>query len=113
MPLYDFECEPCAYYTEIRQDINDPDVHICPHCNNTTLRKVFINAPAISVVGEANTIGQLMDRNTKKMGRYEIQDRNVENNIHQDKEAIQKKEQRRRINAMTPEQKVKWIKEGD
>jgi putative FmdB family regulatory protein len=82
MPLYDFECEPCAYYTEIRQGPEDPDVHLCPHCMNTTLRKVFINAPSISVVGEANTIGQLMDRNTKKMGKYEMQDKNRKNNIN-------------------------------
>jgi len=113
MPLYDFECEPCAYYTEIRQGPEDPDVHLCPHCNSPNLKKVFINFPSISVVGEANTIGQLMDRNTKKMGKYEIQDRNKKNNIHQDKEGQQKKELRNKINKMTTEQKVKWIKEGD
>lgn len=113
MPLYDFECEPCAYYTEIRQGPEDSDVHLCPHCMDTTLRKVFINAPAISVVGEANTIGQLMDKNTKNMGRYEIEDRNKANNIHQDVEARKKREERRKINSMTPEQKMKWIKEGD
>ena len=113
MPLYDFECEPCAYYTEIRQGPYDPDVHLCPHCNSATLKKVFINAPSISVVGEANTIGQLMDRNTKKMGKYEMQDKNRKNNIHQDKEAQEKKQLRNKINKMTPEQKVRWIKEGN
>ena len=112
MPLYDFECEPCAYYTEIRQGIYDSDVHLCPHCNKTTLRKVFINPPAISVVGEPSTIGHLADRNTKKMGKYEKEDKNAENNIHQNKEAQDKKRLRNRINKMTPEQKVKWIKEG-
>lgn len=113
MPLYDFECEPCAYYTEVRQGIHDPDVHLCPHCNNTTLKKVFINAPAISVVGEPSTVQHLADRNTKKMGTYEIQDKNVQNNVAQDKEGQDRKRLRNRINKMTPEQKVKWIKEGD
>ena len=56
MPLYDFECAPCAYYTEIRQDINDPAVHQCPHCNEDTLIKVFINPPDVFVRGESNTI---------------------------------------------------------
>ncbi|HAT67296.1 MAG TPA: hypothetical protein DCS66_22325, partial [Flavobacteriaceae bacterium] len=59
MPLYDFECAPCAYYTEIRQDINDPSVYKCPHCNKKSLIKVFINPPAVFVRGESNTIGQL------------------------------------------------------
>jgi putative FmdB family regulatory protein len=113
MPLYDFECEPCAYYTEIRQGPDDPDTQACPLCERQTLKKVFINPPAISVVGEPSTIGHLADRNTKKMGRYEIEDKNQKNNINQDKEAIKAKATRRKINAMTPEQKVKWIKEGD
>lgn len=113
MPLYDFECEPCAYYTEIKQGPHDADVHMCPHCNSPTLVKVFINPPSISVVGEANTIGQLMDRNTKKMGTYEIQDKNKKNNINQNQEVIKTRERRNKINKMTPQQKLKWIKEGD
>jgi putative FmdB family regulatory protein len=111
--LYDFECEPCAYYTEIRQGPYDPDVHLCPHCNEPTLKKVFINPPAISVVGEARTVAQLADRNTKKMGKYERQDRDVESNATQDKEMLAKRAQRRKINSMTKEQKLKWIREGD
>ena len=47
------------------------------------------------------------------MGRYEIEDKNKKNNINQDKEAIKTKALRRKINSMTQEQKVKWIKEGD
>lgn len=113
MPLYDFECEPCAYYTEIRQGPDDPDTHACPLCEKQTLKKVFINPPSISIVGEPSTIGHLADRNTKKMGRYEIEDKNKKNNINQDKKAIKTKALRRKINSMTQEQKMKWIKEGD
>jgi len=113
MPLYDFECEPCAYYTEIRQGPDDPDVQDCPLCEKRTLRKVFINAPAISVIGEPTTVKHLADRNTKKMGKYEIEAKNAENNSDQYKEARKSREQRRKINSMTQEQKIKWIKEGD
>jgi len=113
MPLYDFECEPCAYYTEVRQGPEDPDTQSCPLCEKQTLKKIFINPPSISVVGEPSTIGHLADRNTKKMGRYEIEDKNAESNVNQDKEASKNKAMRRKINSMTEEQKVKWIKEGD
>ena len=67
MPLYDFECTPCAYYTEIRQGIDDPSTHECPHCNQETLVKVFINSPSFFVRGEPNTIGQWADKNTRNM----------------------------------------------
>jgi putative FmdB family regulatory protein len=113
MPLYDFECEPCAYYTEIRQGPDDPDKQVCPLCEQETLKKVFINAPSISVIGEPSTVRHLADRNTKKMGRYEIEDKNKQNNAVQNTEASKAKALRRKINSMTQEQKVKWIKEGD
>ena len=113
MPLYDFECEPCAYYTEIRQGPDDPDKQVCPLCEQQTLKKVFINAPSISVIGEPSTVRHLADRNTKKMGKYEIEDKNKQNNAVQNTEASKAKALRRKINSMTQEQKVKWIKEGD
>lgn len=113
MPLYDFECEPCAYYTEVRQGPDDPDKQVCPLCEQETLKKVFINAPSISVIGEPSTVRHLADRNTKKMGRYEIEDKNKQNNAIQNTEASKAKALRRKINSMTQEQKVKWIKEGD
>ncbi len=113
MPLYDFECSECAYYTEIEQPMHAPSEHECPHCGKNSLVKVFINPPAMFVRGEPSTIGQLADRNTANMGRYELEDRKRENGIKTDKEAQQKKETHRKINAMTPEQKLKWIRKGD
>ena len=113
MPTYDFECEKCAYYTEIKQGFHDPSTHICPHCDKPTLVKVFINAPEMFVRGEPNSIGHLADRNTQKMGKYELQDRQQKDGNSADKEQIKARETRRKINSMTPEQKVKWIKDGD
>lgn len=111
MPLYDFECEDCIFYTEIRQSMEGPSIHTCPICGKETLRKVLINPPIMICRGDPSTIGQLMDKNTRNMGKYELQDRDAKNNIN--KESNEKKNLQRRINAMTPEQKVKWIKEGD
>jgi len=113
MPTYDFECEKCAYYTEIKQGFEDPSTHTCPHCNEPTLIKVYINAPAMFVRGEPTTIGHLADRNTKKMGKYELQEKSNKDGAKADKEQIKARESRRKINSMTPEQKVKWIKDGD
>lgn len=113
MPTYDFECEKCAYYTEIKQGIYDPSVYDCPHCEEKSLRKVFINPPAMFVRGEPTTIAHQADRNTENMGKYELQDRREKDGNTVDKEQVKQKESRRKINAMTPEQKMRWIKEGD
>ena len=92
MPLYDFECEPCAYYTEIQ--------------------KVFINAPHTFVRGEAKTIGQLAEHNYKNMGFYEKQDRKIKDQL-ENSEVKNKRERHQKIISMTPEQQTKWIREGD
>ena len=113
MPLYDFECAPCAYYTEIRQDINDPSVYKCPHCNKKSLIKVFINPPAVFVRGESNKIGQLADKNTRNMGTYEKQEKDHETNTNNNLEHRKQRDMHRKINRMSQTQKLKWIKEGD
>ena len=111
MPLYDFECEPCVYYTEIQQTMNDPSLLKCPICGEQTLKKVFINPPNLFVRGEAKTIGQLAEKNYNKMGFYEKQDRAKNDTIKN--EVTEKRKQHQKIISMTPEQKVKWIREGD
>jgi putative FmdB family regulatory protein len=113
MPIYDFECEKCAYYTEIKQRMEDPSAHECPHCGDKTLVKVFINPPAMFFRGEPHTIGQLANRNTQKMGTYELQDKQNQDRINNNTEETQKRETHKRINAMTPEKRLKWIHTGE
>lgn len=113
MPTYDFECEPCAYYTEIVQGPSEPSTHVCPLCNEESLKKVFINAPHMSVRGDVKTLGQQADKNTKNMGKYELEDKNKANNMDLHNKHKEVSAQRRKINKMTPQQKVKWIKDGD
>ena len=114
MPTYDFECESCGYSVEIKQGFDGPSEHKCPKCGKKKLVKVFINPPIFSVKGEPTTIGHLADRNTQKMGKYELQDKNKKNNIGQDdKSEVSRRNLNTRINKMTPSQKMKWIKDGD
>tara|TARA_R100001377_G_C3157547_1_gene98554 strand:- start:305 stop:646 length:342 start_codon:yes stop_codon:yes gene_type:complete len=113
MPLYDFECKKCKYYGEVRQAYDAASIIECPCCNEKTLRKVFINAPSISVRGEPNTIGQLADRNTSKMGHYEKQEKHDKDKPKNNSDAQQRRNLNRKVNSMTPVEKLKWIKEGD
>ena len=115
MPLYDFECEPCAYYTEITQKMSSPSLLECPVCGQKTLKKVFISPPYIAIRGEPTTIGHMADRNTQNMGTYERQDKSKKDKKGKGltKEQKEKRTQHQKIVSMTPEQKVKWIKGGD
>ena len=113
MPLYDFECKECKYYDEIRQAHDAPSILECPCCNKKALRKIFINAPAISVRGEANTIGQLADKNTRNMGHYEKQEKAAKDNTKDNSEAQKRRNMNRKINGMSAKEKIKWIREGD
>jgi putative FmdB family regulatory protein len=113
MPLYDFECEPCAYYAEIRQGYNDPSTLECPHCNKNTLKKVFITAPYVAVRGEPETVKHLAERNTQKMGTYELQSKMKEDKIEERNAKREKVKLNRKINNMTPQEKIKWIENGE
>ena len=114
MPLYDFECEPCAYYTEIRQGMSEPSLLKCPVCGQKTLKKIFINAPSVFVRGEPTTIGQQADRNTSKMGTYELQDKeNKDNPNKMTAEDKANRDRHQKIVSMTPQQKTQWIKTGE
>lgn len=115
MPTYDFECEPCAYYTEIFQHVNDPGVHKCPICEQESLKKVFISAPLGFVRGEARTIGQMADRNTQNMGHYELQEKRFKDELERGitQEHKDRRNMHQKITAMTPEQQVKYIQTGE
>ena len=113
MPIYDFECQDCAYYTEITQKMEASSRHKCPHCGKKTLVKVLINPPAMFIRGAPTTIGQMADRNTEKMGKYELQDKTREHGAKASGEAKERRELQKKINSMTPQQKVKWIHGGD
>jgi putative FmdB family regulatory protein len=115
MPTYDFECEPCAYITEIRQSASEPNILKCPICEQETLKKVFISAPTVFVRGEPTTIGQLAERNTSKIGKYELETKRESDKIQTavSEEVKKKRKEHRAIQSMTPEQQVKYIKTGE
>ena len=39
MPIYEYHCSQCNRDTEILQDINDPPLSSCPHCQSAEIHK--------------------------------------------------------------------------
>tara|TARA_Y100000401_G_scaffold64365_1_gene51214 strand:+ start:359 stop:727 length:369 start_codon:yes stop_codon:yes gene_type:complete len=110
VPLYDYVCSNCDHeINDVQQSIKDKPLQKCPQCGMKKLERVIYGGH-IFVKGEAKTIGQLADRNSKKMGKYERQAKEKEHNMKQ--EMSEKRKLNRKINSMTPEQKRKWIMDG-
>ena len=123
MPTYEYKCNNCDHSFEIVQSMKDKVKRKCPECKKSRLKRV-LGTPFVFVKGEAKTIGHLAERNTEKMGRYELGDKRgiQEEANNKAKEAKGKTEQpwyvkdaaanTREIKKMTPEQKISYIKKG-
>ena len=111
MPHYDYACNNCGWkQQDVYQSIHDEPHKRCPRCKNPTFERLISGGLAVFVVQEPSTIGQLADKNTK------------ENRSQLDEAAAKKRETepqqpdvsyRKKINKMTPEQKHRYIMEGD
>tara|TARA_R100001244_G_scaffold24483_2_gene24789 strand:+ start:210 stop:545 length:336 start_codon:yes stop_codon:yes gene_type:complete len=111
MPLYDYVCSNCQHQLEdVQQSIKDKPLVECEQCGHIALERIIYGGD-IFVKGEPTTIGQLADRNTKKMGKYEAEAKQKEDNTR--KQLSDKQKLHKRINSMTASQKNKWIKEGN
>jgi putative FmdB family regulatory protein len=51
MPVYEYECQACKYYTEVMQKITDAPLIKCPSCGKRRLKKL-VSAPAFRLKGE-------------------------------------------------------------
>jgi putative FmdB family regulatory protein len=116
MPTYDFECSNCGHQDEIIQSMSADSTKDCPACDaKASFTKVFLTAPTAFVKGEPTTIGQWADKNTKALGRYERQAKEIQDeaNKYMSPEAKERQAMHKKINNMSGEQKQKWIMEGD
>jgi putative FmdB family regulatory protein len=50
MPVYEYECQACKYYTEVMQKITDAPLIKCPSCGKRRLKRL-VSAPAFRLKG--------------------------------------------------------------
>ena len=114
MPTYEYACSNCGHSFEIVQLMKDKKKRKCPSCKKIKLKRV-IGKPMVFIKGEPQTVGHQAERNTEKMGRYELGDKEGK------RKESSKKEQSslgsgpaspRQIRKMTSEQKKKYIEKG-
>lgn len=110
MPHYEYACNYCGFIQkDVYQKITDKPLEECPRCKHKTFERLISGGLMGFVKGEATTIGQLSERNTKKMGKYELQEKVLKEKDTK-KEAM--KEVRKEINKMTETQKRNFIENG-
>ncbi len=101
MPTYEYKCSGCEHAFELVQSMKDKPKVLSP--------------PSVFVRGEPQTIGHWAERNTEKMGRYEIGDKEGKR-----KESLKKDKSTlgdgpatpKQIRKMTPQQKQNYIEKG-
>jgi putative FmdB family regulatory protein len=113
MPTYDYECSECGHHKEVFQKFSEKPLVRCPECKKHKFRRVILNAPHISVKGEPTTIKHLADRNTQKLGNYELQDKMQADNMDKVKKDREVNQRRNKINKMSTAQKMKFIEKGE
>ena len=113
MPEYPYRCLACEHtFSDIVPMEQYKKRRKCPECKEHKLERVLGNVTSF-VKGEAKTLEHLAARNTEKMGKYELQDKTREHGAKASGEAKERRELQKKINSMTPQQKVKWIHGGD
>ena len=97
MPTYDYLCNECGCEFEQAHGFHD-EPSPCESCGSPDIKKVINQAPMGFVKGGVTTLGHLAERNTSKMGRYELGD---------------KRGQQEEANQKTKKPKDRWQKSGD
>tara|TARA_R100000008_G_C3516859_1_gene131793 strand:+ start:156 stop:497 length:342 start_codon:yes stop_codon:yes gene_type:complete len=113
MPLHDYECTKCGTsFSDVYQKYEEDPLTKCEACGEESLQKIFAT-PSFFVKGEATTWGQLADRNAKKMGKRQVEDK--EGKRKEETKAAMKQAQKElysNINKMGESQKRKYIDNG-
>ena len=82
MRIYEYECGGCDTHYIIEQKITDRPKKKCPNCKAFALERLLFPPLIFVRGGTPTTLGQMAEKNTKKLGKEQIekmQDRVIDN----------------------------------
>ena len=114
---YDYICKNCGHeLKDVLQSIKDDPLTFCDKCGEHSLSRVIFGGRA-AFVENVSTIGQLADKNTRRMGAYQKSE--IEAKAKESKpkstETIYSKHTtatKNEINKMSEQQKQNYILRG-
>jgi hypothetical protein len=116
MPEYSFNCKNCRHDFSCFWSIGSYDKNIselsCEKCGSSQVFRDYQEDNVVVSYHDVKTIGQLAERNTKKMGKYHLEEKMRQDNVELHKKNREVSAKRRKLNNMTAEQKHKYIMEG-
>lgn len=74
MVTYEYKCTICQHQFEHRKSIKDKHLEICPACNQFSLETVIAGGIHASVERDVTTLGQQAEKNSKKLGKYKVEE---------------------------------------
>lgn len=110
MPTYEYRCDSCDYSFEVNQGYHDKPKKKCPDCKAHKLYRVY--SVYVAIVGEPKTVGHLADRNTQKMGKYELENARSKLPKAETQQAKEKRKKYQKLGNMNEAQKTKYIETG-
>jgi putative FmdB family regulatory protein len=113
MPRYDYKCSSCGHkMSDIYQLFSDKPLKKCESCKKNSLERVVF-APHVFVRGEPSTLGQLAEKNSRKMGHSKVQEMALKDKESKKESLVEaKKEMQSKINSMNQTQKRRYIEDG-
>lgn len=115
MPIRAYKCETCELEIESYENLKDAPLKKCPQCGKNDLEPQLF-APSGFVRREATTVGQLADRKSQKVGKYESEFHReaaiLSGQEAKDKARKAEVELNRKISKMSPNAKERYIMEG-
>lgn len=85
----------------------------CPSCGKNKLERYFLAPPSAFVRPEVTTVGQQAERNSKRLGRNEVQERDLKDRENKKAPMDQaKKELYRKIGKADDSKRERYINEG-
>lgn len=98
-----FICDNCDYSFEEYMDRDEKLKVKCPSCKKN---KLYQDLSGVYVgVSNVTTIGQLAEKNTKSMGRYELENKYRQMEIKEKEEKKKREDKIRAIGGVIPEYK--------
>lgn len=76
MPLYEYACPACNIAFDAFHQMSDEPLKTCIGCDKDTLIRLF-SVPNVKVESEPKTVGELAERNTRKMSKDELAEKSV------------------------------------
>ena len=113
MPLYDYRCDECGEeLNDVHQSIKDDSLTTCPACNAEALYRVPQASMHVSV-SNVTTLGQVWDRNEKKLGSYYRSSKEAAQSARQPKTDKVRTATKKEIKNMSASQRERYIQTGD